>query len=205
MEAGNHVYTRRHHRRGMDESTHGSRSLHGIGKPDKNRNLGRLSRSTDKEKKGCQGDYPHAPDFLVLDQGGKLFYLAEYHCAMPHFEQGPEDKENSEQKTEIAHTIDNEGLVAGSRVCMIPIPETNQGVGTESYSLPTDEHQQEVVGHDEKQHGEGEEIEEGKITPVGFVIMHVAYGIEVDQASHAGHHQDHDGRKGIHPEGHIHV
>ena len=74
---------------------------------------------------------------------------------------------------------------------MVLVPESDQGIGAESHPLPTHEHQQQAIAQNQGEHGGGKKIEVGEEAPEGFVIMHVAYGINMDQTADARYNQDH--------------
>ena len=115
----------------------------------------------------------------------------------------PEQQKHAQDKAEVADPINDKSLIAGPRIVMILVPETDQSIGAQPYSLPTDKHQKQIVAHDEDQHGGGEEIEKSKEAPIGSILVHVACRIDMDQAADTGHDQDHDGGKRVDQEGHI--
>src|SRR6185437_1163527 len=90
--------------------------------------------------------------------------------------QRPEKQKHTEDKSEIADAVDDERLVSGARVVLILIPETNQRVGAQPGALPTHEHEQKVVSHDEREHGRHEKIQVSEEAPERLVIVHVAGG-----------------------------
>src|SRR5438309_2129896 len=99
---------------------------------------------------------------------------------------------------------DAKALVDSPSIVVVLIPEADQGVGAETHALPADKHEQQVIGRDKDQHGGRKEIEKSKEAPERFVLVHVAGGVDMDQAADTGDHQDHHGGKRIHPKSHIH-
>ena len=55
----------------------------------------------------------------------------------------------------------------------------------------------EVIAEHQRKHGKNEEIQIGEETPVGWIIAHIADGVDVDQRSHEAHHAGHQPREGI--------
>ena len=85
----------------------------------------------------------------------------------------------------------------------LQVVKADQQVGGETYALPADEHQQEVLRQHQRQHEKHEEVEVGEETPVSLFVRHVADGVDVDQKAHAGDDQQHDQRQRVEQEGKI--
>src|SRR5262245_52439150 len=100
----------------------------------------------------------------------------------------PEQQEHAQDKAKITDTIDDEGFVAGARIVVVLVPKSDQGIGAQSDPLPTHEHQQQAVAQNQGEHSSSKKIEVGEEAPEGFVIMHVADGINVDQTTDASYH-----------------
>ena len=112
------------------------------------------------------------------------------------FSEAGEEEKHPKKKPEVAHPVDHKGLLPciGSRILLIP--ETDQEIGTEADALPSHKHQQEVVGQDEVEHHEDEEVEVGEIPGKPGIIMHVSYGVDVDEETDPGDDQGHqDGER----------
>src|SRR5215475_1135817 len=99
----------------------------------------------------------------------------------------PEQQEHAQDKTKITDTIDDEGLVARPRIVVVLVPKSDQGIRAKSHPFPTHEHQQQAVAQNQGEHGGGKKIEVGEEAPVSFIIVHVAYGINMDQTADASH------------------
>ena len=135
---------------------------------------------------------------MVLD-------LAEDDAAVPVRVEAPEEQEDAEDEAEVADAVDDEGLVAGGRVRLLPAPEADQRVRAEPDALPADEHQQQVVAEHQHQHREREEVEVREEAPVRVVLVHVADRVQVDQAADAGDDQDHGAGERVDLEGDVGV
>ena len=70
----------------------------------------------------------------------------------------PEQQKHAQDKAEIADSIDDECFVPGPRIVVVLVPESDQGIGTQSYSLPTHEHQQQAIAQNQGEHGGGKKI-----------------------------------------------
>ena len=86
-----------------------------------------------------------------------------------------------QHETEIAHTIDDECLLASIACALLVEVETDQQIGTEPHAFPAHKHQHEVVGENQGQHREHEEVEIGKEAVVALFMGHVASGVDVDE------------------------
>jgi hypothetical protein len=78
--------------------------------------------------------------------------------------------------------------------------ETDQQIRTQAHAFPADEHQHIVVGQDQRQHGEHEEVEISEEAVVAAFMRHVAGGVNVDQHADAGDEQQPDAGKRIEQE-----
>jgi len=64
--------------------------------------------------------------------------------------------------------------------------------------LPAHVEEEEVARHDQGQHGEDEDIEIGEEARDVGILVHVADGVDVDEESDAGDHEEHHPRELIH-------
>ena len=103
-----------------------------------------------------------------------------------------DQQEHGEQEAEVANAVDDEGFFAGVGGGVVREVEADEQVGGEADAFPADEQQQEVLGEDQGQHEEHEEVQVGEEAPVAFFVRHVADGVDVDQEADAGDDAEHD-------------
>ncbi len=72
------------------------------------------------------------------------------------------------------------------------VVEADEQVRSEAHAFPADEHQQEVLCEDQREHEEEEEIHVGEEAPVALFFRHVADGIDVNEEADAGDDAEHD-------------
>lgn len=205
------------HGGGVDQRGDGGRTLHRVGQPDMQRHLGRFAHGADEEQ---DTDHRHqrpaavAPDLdLGIGQSRRLGEdLSVVEAVGVHGDGG-----DAEDETEVTHAVDDEGLQVGEDRRRPHRPEADQQVGDQAHRLPAEEELEEVVGHHQHQHGEGEErdvAEEALIAvaprqaglgPIVLVIGHVADGVDMDAEGDEAHHADHHRGELIHQEAHLHV
>ena len=188
---GDHIDPGRHHGGCMDQGADRRGTLHGIRKPDVEGNLCRFPRGAHKEQEG-DGRHGRRIEFIGVGKD-----LGEIEGPDPMFPQAGEEEKHSQEKTEVAHPVDDKGLLPciGGRILLKP--ESDQEIGTEAHALPSHKHQQEVVGQDEVEHHEDEEVEVGEIPGETRIVMHVSDGIDVDEETDPCDDQGHENRKGI--------
>ena len=104
-----------------------------------------------------------------------------------HHEHG----EDAEREAEIADAIDDERLDRGGVGLGLVVPEPDQQIAAEPDALPAEEKLREVVGRDQRQHGEGEQRQISEEPRPVRVLVHVADRIEVDERRHRRHHHQH--------------
>ena len=88
--------------------------------------------------------------------------------------------------------------------CWSLVPEPDQQVGREADRLPAKVQLQEIVRHNQHQHGErkqGDITEEALITRV---VAHVTDGVDVDQQRHEADDRHHERRQAVDQEADMH-
>ena len=117
-----------------------------------------------------------------------------------------EDAEHSEQKTEVSDAIDDERFLAGGGRIFAVVVVADQKIGAEAHTFPAHEHQEEVLGEDEREHREHEQVQIGEVpgvSRVGLVVTHVADRVDMDEETDEGDERRHQGGKRIEPEGQV--
>ena len=150
MAARNQIHTGRHHGRRMDQRRNRRRTLHGIRQPHIQRNLRRFTRGAHhQQQRNCRQptrmqlrlcrnlreDSPEAQRAEVLDQ-----------------------QKHRQQKAEVAHTIDNECLLACIRSRRLLEVEADQQIRRQAHAFPAYKEQQETFRQHQHGHEEHEEV-----------------------------------------------
>jgi hypothetical protein len=105
-----------------------------------------------------------------------------------------EGRGDAEREADVAHPVDDESLDRRRAGGGPLIPEADQQVGDQPHALPAEEHLQEVVGRDQRQHEEGEKAQVGEEPRPVRVVRHIADGIDVDDGGDRG--DDHEHHRG---------
>ena len=156
VAAGHHIDSGGDHGGGVDQGADRRRAFHGIGKPGIEGNLGRFARGPHEEQQGDQGHQPARPWPISPGPAAKTV------CEIEGSE-GHEDQEDGQQKPVIADPVDDEGLLAGVGGRFLLIPEADQEIRTEPHPFPADEHEEKIVGRNQDEHEEDEEVEVGEV------------------------------------------
>ena len=82
----------------------------------------------------------------------------------------------------------------------------DQQVGQDRGQFPEDEHQEQVIGRHQAEHGarEGEQLG-AKSAEVVVLVLEVPGAVDQDQRAHAEDQQGHDPGQGVHPEGELNL
>ena len=107
------------------------------------------------------------------------------------------DQHDPEDESDIADPVDDERLLAGQGRAAAGEPEADQQVAAQPDQLPGHEDDQEVVGQDQQEHREHEQVEVGEEPPVAAVVAHVADRVDVDEQADRGHHDQQAGGQGV--------
>src|SRR5919201_1395738 len=77
------------------------------------------------------------------------------------------------------------------------VPEADQQVRAQAHHRPADDQEDEVVGQDEEQHREDEDVHVGEEAGVAraVLVLHVADRVGDDQTAHAGDDEAHEDRE----------
>ena len=172
------------HRGGMDEGADGGGAFHSVRQPHVERELGALAGRPGEDANGR----PHQDRAAQHAGHRQLVEAVDIEGA------GVKVKnQDAGQETEVANPGDNEGLLGGVRGRFLVEPEPDEEVGAESHHLPEDEGEEEVIGEDQPQHGEGEEGHPGVVAVVArFIVGHVAQRVYLDHQADHGHGEGHD-------------
>ena len=110
----------------------------------------------------------------------------------PHEVEGseePEDGERTENDSGVADAVGDECLVGrrGGRV-LVEV-EADQQIGAQTDALPADKHHQVVVGQNQGEHGEHEQVQVSEEAVVAAFVRHVSRAVDVDKRADAGDKQ----------------
>ena len=114
-----------------------------------------------------------------------------------------EQAEQSDQETPVADPVDDERFLARVARRLLEEVEADQKVRAQAHAFPAHEHQRIVVRQHQREHEEDEEVEVAEEPVVAALVRHVAGGIDMDQESDAGHHQDHEGTERVEQEAEV--
>ena len=80
---------------------------------------------------------------------------------------------------------------------MIFKPEANKEVRAKANALPSEEEEEEVISHNEDEHGKAKKIDISKEEMESGVTFHIADRVDVDQKADSGNNIDHNGGERI--------
>ena len=97
----------------------------------------------------------------------------------PHAMRGErgENRQDAQDEAGVADPVDHESLAPVVGELRVVVPERDQQVRAQAHALPTDEHQQQIVGQHQDEHREREQVEVGEVARVVLVVGHVADGV----------------------------
>ena len=108
-----------------------------------------------------------------------------------------EDQKDRQQEPGVADPVDHKrlgrGLSRGDLIEVVP----DQEIGAEADPFPADEKHQEIISHDEQQHGDHEQIHVHEEAGKSVFSVHVPDGVDVNQKSDPRHHHQHHGGQRI--------
>src|ERR1039458_3918838 len=102
----------------------------------------------------------------------------------------PRDKEHPQYESRIADPVDDESLVFRVTRRLAMKLETNQKIRTQPHALHLKAQQHLVVGENQREHGEHEEVQVSEEPVVSALMRHVPGRINMDQHPNARNKQD---------------
>ena len=203
-QARHHENASRDHGRGMDEGGNRGWPLHRVRQPGVKQELRRFAHRPHEQQQTCHGQRIdiHAKDMNVLaDQSGSLGKNR-----LQRNRTGEEkQQENAQRKAKIADAIDDESLDRRRIGAGLLIPEANQQVGSQAHPFPAKKHLHQIVRRHQHQHGKGEQAEIGEKALAGRIFVHIANGIDMDEAGYAVDHHQHHHRQRVDPQGPVNL
>ena len=107
------------------------------------------------------------------------------------------DQQQPHKQCRVADAGDDEGLPGGDSVRRLPVPETYEQITAQADTLPSHEHEEQVIREDQYEHGGHEEVHVGEEPPVPLFSLHELDRVDKDEKTHAGDHEHHDDRQGV--------
>jgi len=160
------------------------------------RELGRLAHRPHEQEQG-DGDQ-HAV------RGPSGAHLPE-HPAVVKGAEGDKDQHHAQAEAEVAHPVDDEGLLPRGRRLGLVIEEADEVVRAEPDRLPAEVQDEVVPGQHQHEHAEGEQAHIGEEAVVSAIAVHVSHRVDEDQETDPRDDETHDGRELVELEGHRHL
>jgi hypothetical protein len=115
---------------------------------------------------------------------------------------GDREHEDAEHERHIAGPRRDERLVRGVLVRLVLPEVTDQQIGADADELPADQHLEQVVRDDQRQHRAGEQREGGVVPGEAGLVGHVLDRVDVDEQRHGRDDQEHHRGEAVdvHPE-----
>ena len=161
-----------------------------------------LRRFTHRTHKQEQTGYSNQRPFHTgeqLDSGRlNIRQISEYILIAQAAAEIGKHQADTEQKAEVADTVDQKGFQVGKYCARTFEIETDQKVRHQAHSFPAEEELDEVVAHNQHQHTESKQrniAEEALVAD--FFIVHIADGIDMYHQRYAGNHDHHHRRHRI--------
>ena len=140
------------HRRGVDESRHRGRALHGVEQPRLQRHLGPLAaggeqqQQTDHGQRGLAGPARRAAETSANETVPKVVIISIA----------------AERQSDVADPVDHERLLGRDGGGGLVLPEADEQVRRQTDALPAEEDPEVAVGQHQGQHGGDEQVEVGE-------------------------------------------
>ncbi len=179
----------------MNERGHRRRAFHRVRQPGVQQELRGLAHRAHEQQQADERERIGMPAEEIDGLAGERRRLREDDVEVDR-PRHHEDGEDAERETEIADTIDDEGLDRRGIGFGLVIPEPDQQIAREPHPFPAKEHLRQIVGGNECEHRKRKERQISKETRAMRVFFHVADGIKMHERRHGrDHHQHHRGQR----------
>src|SRR5438105_3036779 len=106
-----------------------------------------------------------------------------------------DDEKHSNQKSEIADAVNDEGFFAGIGGGIFEKEKSDEQIRGQAHALPAHEQQQIARSQHQREHEEHEQVEITEKAIVAALVLHVSDGVDVDEEADTSDHQDHHQRE----------
>ena len=168
-----HVHTRGHHRRGVDQGGYRGGTFHGVRQPDVQRHLRALAHGPEEEQDS--GKRRH-----VSQQRGIGVQLLREFIELHGAGGGPDDHD-AQDESKITDAVGEKRLLGGIGGGRLFVPETHQQITGDANQLPKDEGLNQVVRKHDAEHRKGEQAERSEVPRIVPILVHVLGAVEVHQ------------------------
>ncbi len=195
-EPRHEVDTRDDHGGRMNQRRHGRGAFHRVRQPDVQGEHGGLARATHEDEGHGPAHHGAAHERRARglgEQGGVAgVQNVERECVRVVGQ-----NEDADEESQVSEAGDDERLLGSGHGLGLRVVESNQQVGGNTHQFPENVHLEDVRGHHQPQHGEGEEGKEGVITLETPLAVHVAQTVDVDHERHGGDDYQHHHGNGV--------
>ncbi len=187
----NEINARCNHRRGVDECRHRRRTGHSVGKPRKQRDLGRLTSRPNKEqhanRRQPSGRYRSPSERVLMHvlehKREHALHLGTIDSFIKERDRTCQrkDEKDTDQHAPVADAVHYKGFL-GRLSCLVLLNViADQQVRAQAHAFPTYEHQQVIVRENKRQHREHEQVQIGKEPVKSRVALHITCRKNMDQ------------------------
>jgi hypothetical protein len=178
---------------GVNQCADGRGTFHCVRQPDVERKLRGFADGSGKEQEANYSERAaKAPGF----DGHRGGFLED--CDVVDRFKCPEEKQDADGEAEIADTRGDERFLACADGGLLEEPEADQQVAAESHAFPSDEHQNDVAGENQREHEENEKIQVREEAVIALFVRHVTGRVDVDEQADKGDDEQHNDRELVH-------
>ena len=180
------VYACHHHRSGMNQCAHRSRTFHGIGQPDVQREHGALAGSADEHQSQRQRNHGSAAfqqcHFIGLEGVGSGIVTVN---------------QDTDKEAQVGKAGHDKRFLAGGDCCGFRVVEAYQQVGRHTHQLPEQIHLEDIGCHHQSEHGHRKQREESVVALEAAFAFHIAERVEVHHERYGTYDNQHHHRYGV--------
>ena len=180
------VYACHHHRSGMNQCAHRSRTFHGIGQPDVQREHGALLVPP-------MNISPSASGIMAAPPFSKAISLG-WRCNLPGIVTVNQD---TDKEAQIGKAGYDKRFLAGGDCCGFRVVEAYQQVGRHTHQLPEQIHLEDIGCHYQSEHGHRKQREESVVALEAAFAFHIAERVEVYHEPYGTYDNQHHHRYGV--------
>jgi len=189
VHPGDEINPGRYHGRRVNEGGDRRGAGHGIGEPRLERKLGGLADGSPEKQEGRPEGYVRALSPLP----GRCPEHALYaQCA-----EVDEKKQETDGKGRVADAGDDECLIRCRYISRVIIPEADKEITAQPNAFPSEIEKEQVICHDQDQHGTHKKIHVRKEAPDARLPSHVFRRVKQYKESDDGNNENHDNRQGV--------
>ena len=182
------------HSGGVYQCRNGSRTLHGVGQPDMQREHCRFACSAHKYQSQSYRDETHTHKRTSCKRAYHKFCVVGCECSEVECLGVVRQYQYADQEAQVCETRYDKCLFRGEHCRRFLVVEAYERVRRYAYQLPKDVHLEDIRRYHKSQHREAEQRQQGVVTLKAHFAVHISQRVDMHHKRYCGDNHEHHHR-----------